>query len=581
MINKVLNFIKKYCIAVFFIIFLLATNYYLLNNKFFRVHDYTHAARIAEMGRALKEGAFPVRWSENFGYGFGMPLFNFYAPLPYFVGALFWLIGFDVIVAIKLLYFISSFLAMLGAFKLGKKLFGNWGGLLLAAAYVLAPYRAVNLFVRGALSEAWAMAFLPWVLYSAFAWFENKDKRLLSFLVFSLVGIVLSHNLTALMFIPLAGLISFAYFLFKKDWNWKKAFKEIWPILLVYIMAGLLTTFYMIPAFMEKDQTEINKIFSGYFHYSHHFLYIRQFFKDQWGFGGSEWGPNDSLSFFLGYGQVLALGFLTIIASVYLFKNFRIIFKDQKLFLLFIFSFTTALTLLMSLMRSKILWDKITLLQFIQFPWRWLSPASLMIAVLVALSAAMIKKKFLRAFYSIVVIVALLFNAKFFHAEKFMDNPESLYFTDEIMIQNEMSGILPDYIPIQMADYEVLKNLNNGKDLLWEKNYEGMINSWDVLVNDGHQKLFNINTKEEVLVDFKLANFAGWEAQIDGDKVEIKENAEIGNIELLVPQGEHKISLRFTENTKYRLIGDILTILAFLSSLYFLFPFEQKIKNKK
>ena len=224
MINKVLNFIKKYCVAVFFLIFLFATNYYLLNNRFFRVHDYTHAARIAEMGRALKEGAFPVRWSENFGYGFGMPLFNFYAPLPYFVGALFWLIGFDVIVVIKLLYFISSFLAIWGAFKLGKKLFGNWGGLLLAAAYVLAPYRAVNLFVRGALSEAWAMAFLPWVLYAAFAWLENKDKKLLSILVFSLVGIVLSHNLTALMFIPLAGLISFAYFLFKKDWNWKKSF---------------------------------------------------------------------------------------------------------------------------------------------------------------------------------------------------------------------------------------------------------------------------------------------------------------------------------------------------------------------
>ena len=187
-------------------------------------------------------------------------------------------------------------------------------------------------------------------------------------------------------------------FCLKKIGIGKKAFKEIWPIFLVYILAGLLTTFYMIPAFMEKDQTEINKIFSGYFHYSHHFLYIRQFFKDQWGFGGSEWGPNDSISFFLGYGQILALGFLAIIASAYLFKNFRRIFKDQKLFLLFVFSFTTGLTLLMSLMRSKILWDKIALLQFIQFPWRWLSPAALMIAVLVALSAAMIKRKFFKSY---------------------------------------------------------------------------------------------------------------------------------------------------------------------------------------
>ena len=162
-----------------------------------------------------------------------------------------------------------------------------------------------------------------------------------------------------------------------------------------------------------------------------------------------------------------------------------------------------------------------------------------------------------------------------------MDNPESLYFTDEIMIQNEMSGILPDYIPIQMADYEVLQTLNNEKDLLWEENSEEMIDGWEVLVNDGHQKLFNIKAKEEVLVNFKLAKFSGWEAQIDGDKVEIKENAEIGNIQILVPQGEHKISLSFTENTKYRLVADLLTILALFTFLYFFFPFDQKHKNKK
>ena len=451
----------------------------------------------------------------------------------------------------------------------------------MGAAFVLAPYRAVNLFVRGALSEVWAMAFLPWVLYAAFDWFENKDKKFLSLLVFSLVGIVLSHNLTALMFIPLAGLLTFAYFLFKKNWNLKQTFKDISPIFLIYLLAGLLTTFYMLPAFMEKDLTEINKIFSGYFHYSHHFLYIRQFFKDQWGFGGSEWGPNDSISFFLGYGQILALVFLAIIASLYLFKNFKRIFKDQKLFLLFVFAFSTGLTLLMSLMRSKILWDKIALLQFIQFPWRWLSPAALMIAVLVALSAAMIKNKLLRASYSIIIILALLFNAKFFHAETLMDNPESLYFTNEEMIQNNMSGILPDYIPIQMADYEVLKTLNNEKDLLWEENSKDSINSWQVLVDDGHQKLFNINNKEEVLINFKLANFSGWEAQIDGEKVEIKENSEIGNIQLSVPKGEHKVSLRFTENTKYRLLGDLLSVIALIVFLHFFFPFDQKIKNKK
>jgi hypothetical protein len=580
MINKVFNLFKKYAVFIFFLIFLLATNYYLLNNKFFRVHDYTHATRIAEMGRALKDGAFPVRWSENFGFGFGMPLFNFYAPLPYFIGALFWLIGIDVVVAIKLLYFLSSFLAMLGAFKLGKKLFGTWGGLLLAAAYVLAPYRAVNLFVRGALSEAWAMAFLPWVLYSSFTWIDDKkNKNLLAILVLSLVGIVLSHNLTAMIFIPLSGLISFIYFLFKSNWSLKKTLKNILPIFLIYLLAGALTTFYMLPAYTEKGFTIIEDIFSGYFHYSYHFLYIRQFFKTNWKYGGSIWGPEDDISFFLGYGQLLALAVLAIVALVYFFKNFKKIKTNKFLIILFIFSFSLAINLFMSIMKSKFLWDNISLLTFIQFPWRFLAPATLMLAVLVALSAAMIKSKIIRSIYSVFVIIVILFNAQFFHAEKFMDNPYDLYFTNEDMIRSEMSGILPDYIPIQMTDEILLKDLNKNTELVWEEKNQGLVESWETLVDKGHQKLFSLKTNEETLINFKLANFPGWEAQIDGESVEIKVNEEIGNIQLLVPAGEHQISLRFTENTKYRIIGDSISFIALLVFFYIFSPFDKKQKK--
>src|SRR3989344_5903619 len=57
----------------------------LLHNTFFPLHDYTHVARLSEMHRALVDGYLPVRWSKNLGFGYGMPLFNFYAPLFYYV----------------------------------------------------------------------------------------------------------------------------------------------------------------------------------------------------------------------------------------------------------------------------------------------------------------------------------------------------------------------------------------------------------------------------------------------------------------------------------------------------------------
>src|SRR5258706_14692287 len=79
----------------------------ILGPSFFRPHDYTHAARLVEMQRSLQAGELPVRWSRNFGFGYGMPLFNFYAPLPYYFGQLPLLVA-SPIFAIKFLYIANA-----------------------------------------------------------------------------------------------------------------------------------------------------------------------------------------------------------------------------------------------------------------------------------------------------------------------------------------------------------------------------------------------------------------------------------------------------------------------------------------
>ena len=320
------SLLSKYFAFLFLVLIFIAATWSLYRPGFFHIHDWTQGARIAEMGRALNEGQFPVRWSANFGYGFGMPLFNFYAPLPYYLGGLLYNLGLNLVVCLKILYLLPTFLAMLGAFKLGKKISGTWAGIILAAAYTLAPYRAVNLFVRGAVSEAWAMAFMPWVLNAIFALLKNFKKKINSkpkylILVLSLVGIFLSHNLTAMIFIPLSGLLAFILFLEEENWSLKNTLKDIVPVFLIYLLSAALSAFYLLPAVMEKNDTIIDIIFSGYFHYSNHFLYIRQFLKPNWQYGGSGWGPEDGISFFFGWGQILGLVFLVLAVGIFLLKN--------------------------------------------------------------------------------------------------------------------------------------------------------------------------------------------------------------------------------------------------------------------
>ncbi|HSA83405.1 MAG TPA: hypothetical protein VLF20_00780, partial [Patescibacteria group bacterium] len=56
---------------------------------FFPMHDDTQVARVFEMHKALIDGQFPVRWVADLGYHYGYPIFNFYAPLAYYIGAFF------------------------------------------------------------------------------------------------------------------------------------------------------------------------------------------------------------------------------------------------------------------------------------------------------------------------------------------------------------------------------------------------------------------------------------------------------------------------------------------------------------
>ena len=55
----------------------------------FKHHDDVSIIRLYEMDRCFKDGQIPCRWVPDLGNLYGYPLFNYYAPLPYYFG---WLI---------------------------------------------------------------------------------------------------------------------------------------------------------------------------------------------------------------------------------------------------------------------------------------------------------------------------------------------------------------------------------------------------------------------------------------------------------------------------------------------------------
>ncbi len=587
--------LKRIPIWFFAFIAILATCLPLLHPTFFRLHDYVHAARIIEIIRGLQSGTFPVRWSSNFGYGYGMPLFEFYAPLPYYTGALFYALGGNVVLAIKLLFFVCSALTFLGMYRLGSILFGRAGGILSAVALTMAPYRALNLYVRGALSEAWGIMAMPWILLGVMMVLRKQKSGWLN-LLFGLLVLFLSHNITTLIFIPMSVIFAVGYWanLVMKDLKIEnKKFISLRSIIekalplfkvgLLYLFGIGLAAFYIFPAFLEKDYTRVNQIFSGYFAYVNHFLYIRQFFIPGWSYGGSAPWPNDGLSFFLGYGQLFGLGFLLISLaksiSVLLQKLFL---KQKKIQLLtntkpVIFMPILCLVIMllagyMTLFKSKPIWDVLPFMVTVQFPWRWISVISIFLALLVGMGTLYLHRKMSRYLYVFVLsLFIILTTFQYFQPEKYLTNNDDFYYTDANTIRKQMSSVLPDYIPVQMPNEFPYVPVDQ------VLNQDPADASIKIILDQVQEKKLEVVATKDTILNFAIADYPGWTTLIDG-KVVQKSRGKIGNLAVSVPAGTHLIEAQFRD-TQVRQVSDVVSMLCVI--IFIIFFVAYRIYQKK
>ena len=127
-----------------------------------------HIFRLAELGRLVKAGEWFPRWAPNFYYGYGYPIFNYYAPLAYYAGLIPELLPFwDAVDAVKIVFILGIFLGGLGAYGYSARNWGRLPALVAAAAYVYAPFILfVDPYARGDLAEALSFGIFPLTMWA-------------------------------------------------------------------------------------------------------------------------------------------------------------------------------------------------------------------------------------------------------------------------------------------------------------------------------------------------------------------------------------------------------------------------------
>lgn len=574
--------IKKFLFPIILFILIIPAFFFLLKPGYYNMHDDMQMIRQLELEKCLKDGQIPCRWSPDLGYEYGYPLFNFYPPMPYIVGQFYRTLDFSFMNSVKLSAVTQIILATFFMYLLGKAIFGEIGGLLSALFYTYAPYHALNIYVRGAYNEAWSSVFFPLIFYFSYQLIKtNKNKNIVG-IAAGFAGLFLSHNPMVLTFTPFFLAWSLFWLIIEKKIVFsKKIFKQI-PLFFKFLFSGLfalsLTAFFTLPLIFETKYVKIQSMFEGYYHYSIHFASVSQLFiSNFWSDGPSVWGPNDGMSFMVGYLHWV------IPLLIVLFSFFLLIKKkslDQKIIISLFLLALGLFSIFMVHNKSTFLWQIFTPIQKIQFPWRFLNHSVFLLSLSVGVLPFIFKKyinqklMIIATIFTIVVLISI--NLNYFHPITSGPLTDEQKFSGKAWNNQITSGIY-DYLPktastaAKSAAKPYIDNIDPEKSLI---SLSGQKRGTDWL-------FFNLFLNQDAKITISQLAFPNFEITDKGQKIDYQIEPELGRMVINLKPGDHQIYVKL-KNTPIRTISNYISLFAWLGLiLYLLKPLWKKLIFKK
>jgi hypothetical protein len=535
---------KPFIISILLIAFLIIATvpsfWRMLRFGVYTMHDF-HLFRQFEFHKCVVDLQIPCRWAPDSGFEYGEPLFNFYGQLSYMFGEPIHLAGLSVINSVKILFILSLMLSAFSMFLLAKQLWrSNFAASISAMLYVYAPYRAVDVWVRGALPEALSFIFFPLILYFFNRYLASEKMRDLAGFSLFTAALITLHNLSFLMFLlPLAVWVVYSLFKSKK---WYLLKNLIFATALVF----LLSAFYLLPVITETKLVNLGKTVVDYYNFRAHFTTLNQLLISRiWGYEASVWGPGDNLSFSAGqiHWTLSLLLIILVLASRKLRDNLGLL----VLIALGWFS------LFLTHQRSAFIWEIISPFQFLQFPWRFLSISTFLFSLSAGAVVLFLKNRVAKVVVTLaLILVAILTNFSFFREDIWRPISDEHQFSGglwEEQIASAVNDFWPTFgkkIPNEKAKEKVVFLEGEGKSFSFEKT----------------SKTVRARVLAETPAKIQLASvyFPGWTGFVDYKKVAIFPEGDLGLATLEIPEGEHQIFLKFGD-TPIRTFGNILTLL--------------------
>lgn len=518
---------------------------FIFHPGFMYSHDSLwHVERLQNMS-ALLPSQFPVRWSPNLDHDYGLPLFNYIYPAPYYLGAGFMALGLGPLKSYNLLLFLGYFVGGVGVYLLGRRrpIFGLFAALL----YLLTPYQFLDIFVRGALGEVIALGLVPWIFLSIRSLESGGKLRWYSSIPFALL--ILSHNFYGYLFGVLLGFFTLVLYTHKRQ------------IIISLCLSLGLASFFLLPAFFEKSYLLFTQI--DHFSYRDHFVYPLQLIYGSWNYLGSLPGQDQrEMSFQLG----LANWAIVIVSALVTLRLYR---RPTRLIWYF---WAIVFSIFMMLPVSDFLWRSLPMISQVQFPWRLLGIITALLPLLyLELVDYFVKvnKSRILVIFSVFLVVLAQYNIwNYGRPLKWLNSEEFLSLHYEYVGQTataNRSEITPRWAPVERYQPE------DGNPI----RVIGDAQLTDIVESPLRLSFTADSPNDHSQIIWYRNYFPSWSATADNQSISLSPTKS-GEIILTLLPGEHQYTIRI-QSTYIERLGNLLTIF----SLIILLALAYKTKKPK
>lgn len=533
-----------------------------------------HLRRIVLMRSSWLEGEFFPSWAEATYWGYGSPVFHFYASLTYQIASAIQLVfNLGLVQAARWLLLLSFMTAGVGMYLFCRQRSGAIGALIGGLIYVSSPYfLVIEADVRGAYPALFAQALLPLLLWRVDALRDAPCGRNFLLVILIEAALINTHNLHAV----LSTGVAFAWLAWEglihrinREASRLDARGDLWAALAL-LLGILAAASFWLPILLEghtikseglfksrsislwPSLSELLKIPDQFY------TWARPTIPDSIHIGIAQWT----------YALVGAGGGLALYV-----RGFRTRHPGAFLGALFFFLLSLALVVLM-LPWSHPFWHSIVPFRYLQFPIRFLGPIVLCCGYLASMNGLWLRRlpgkmRLIAIAIAVAAVVVAGFamsrtmswkrqnidvsTLRLMTTSKPGTSPTDDYLPGTASRDVDQTRLLGDYVdgyPIDKFDRD---SLPPGAEATLLRNAPEF-HAWHIL--------------SPAPFDAIILNYwwPGWAATVDGRAVPVAPSADLGLIRASLPAGEYTLRV-YLGSTPPRDAGAWISALALVGGL--------------